>query len=317
MATVSRALHDAPDIGEETKRRVREAAKQLGYRPNRAGVRLRTGKTNVIALVLSAEAEVMNHTSRLIYSIANALRGTAYHLVVMPYFPDQDPMDPIRYIVETGSADGVILNQTRPNDPRIAYLADRGLPFATHGRTDMGLAHPYYDYDNEAFARLGVAGLAARGRRHLMLIPPPREHMYARHTALGFAEAAAAQGTSFEVAEEVTSDSGAEQIEAFVAARMAAPHRPDGLVMSSTTSAMAAIVGAEQQGLVLGRDFDVVSKEAIPMLRRFRRDLLIIPETVGKAGDFLARALIAAIERPDAPPEQGLEVPQAVEFPPG
>ncbi len=79
---------------------------------------------------------------------------------------------------------------------------------------------------------------------------------------------------------------------------------------------MAAIVGAEAQGLVLGRDFDVVSKEAIPMLRRFRRDLLIIPETVGKAGDFLARALIAAIERPDAPPEQGLEVPWAVEFPP-
>ena len=77
VATVSRALKDAPDIGEETKRRVRETAARLGYRPNRAGVRLRTGKTNVIALVLSTETDVMNHTSRLIYSIANALRGTA------------------------------------------------------------------------------------------------------------------------------------------------------------------------------------------------------------------------------------------------
>ncbi|MBC7479941.1 MAG: LacI family DNA-binding transcriptional regulator, partial [Pseudorhodobacter sp.] len=48
IATVSRALKDAPDIGEETKRRVRETAERLGYRPNRAGVRLRTGKTNVI-----------------------------------------------------------------------------------------------------------------------------------------------------------------------------------------------------------------------------------------------------------------------------
>ena len=60
IATVSRALKDAPDIGEETKKRVREAAKRLGYRPNRAGVRLRTGKTNVIALTLSTEADVMN-----------------------------------------------------------------------------------------------------------------------------------------------------------------------------------------------------------------------------------------------------------------
>ena len=59
IATVSRALKDAPDIGEETKRRVRETAERLGYRPNRAGVRLRTGKTNVIALVLSAEADVI------------------------------------------------------------------------------------------------------------------------------------------------------------------------------------------------------------------------------------------------------------------
>ena len=64
IATVSRALKDASDIGEDTKKRVRETAERLGYRPNRAGVRLRTGKTNVIALVLSTEADVMNHTSK-------------------------------------------------------------------------------------------------------------------------------------------------------------------------------------------------------------------------------------------------------------
>jgi len=84
VATVSRALHDAPDIGERTKERVREVAQELGYRPNRAGVRLRTGKTNVISLVLSTEEHVMNHTARLIYSIADALRGTPYHMIVTP-----------------------------------------------------------------------------------------------------------------------------------------------------------------------------------------------------------------------------------------
>jgi LacI family transcriptional regulator len=56
IATVSRALKDAPDIGEDTKRRVREEAARVGYRPNRAGVRLRTGKTNVIALIVSTQA---------------------------------------------------------------------------------------------------------------------------------------------------------------------------------------------------------------------------------------------------------------------
>jgi LacI family transcriptional regulator len=62
ITTVSRALKDAPDIGADTKERVRLIADQIGYQPNRAGVRLRTGKTNVIALVLSIEEELMGFT---------------------------------------------------------------------------------------------------------------------------------------------------------------------------------------------------------------------------------------------------------------
>lgn len=314
VATVSRALKDAPDIGEETKRRVRETAALLGYRPNRAGVRLRTGKTNVIALVLSTETDVMNHTSRLIYSIANALRGTAYHMVVMPFFPDQDPMEPIRYIVETESADGVILNQTKPDDPRIRYMRERGFPFATHGRTDMGIDHPYFDFDNEAFARLGVRALAERGRKRLLLIAPPRSHMYARHMVTGFSDEAALRGLPFELADKVNSDSGGEAIDDAVAARFAAPLPLDGILLGSTTAAMAAIAGAERTGRVLGRDFDVVAKEAIPLLRRFRRETIIIREDVGRAGEFLARALVAEIEKRVLEARQGLEEPGTIEW---
>ncbi len=314
VATVSRALKDAPDIGEETKRRVRETANLLGYRPNRAGVRLRTGKTNVIALVLSTETDVMNHTSRLIYSIANALRGTPYHLVVMPFFPDQDPMEPVRYIVETGSADGVILNQTKPDDPRVRYMRDRNVPFATHGRTDMGIDHPYFDFDNEAFARLAVRTFAERGRKRLLLIAPPRSHLYARHMTWGFSDEAALLGLPFELADKVTSDSGGEAVDEAVAARFSQPAPPDAILVGSTTAAMSSIAGAERTGRVLGRDFDVVAKEAIPLLRRFRRDTIIIREDVGRAGEFLARALVAEIEKRPLQARQGLEQPSKVEW---
>ncbi len=317
IATVSRALKDAPDIGEDTKRRVREMAARLGYRPNRAGVRLRTGKTNVIALVLSTEADVMNHTSRLIYSIANALRGTAYHMVVMPYFPDQDPLDPIRYLVETESADGIILNQTTPEDPRIRYLTDHGVPCATHGRTDMGIDHPYFDFDNEAFSRVAVRALAARGRKRLMLIAPPRSHLYSRHMTFGFSDEAALRDLRIEIASRFTSDSGGEAVEAAIARRFAAPDPPDGLLVGSTTAAMSAIAGAELAGAVLGQSFDVVAKEAIAVLRRFRRDIIIVREDVGRAGDFLAHAIVDAIEKRALDQRQGLEVPDRVEWGPG
>ncbi|NBZ87858.1 LacI family transcriptional regulator [Stagnihabitans tardus] len=309
VATVSRALKDAPDIGEETKKRVRAAAARLGYRPNRAGVRLRTGKTNVIALVLSPEADVMNHTSRLLYSIANELRGTAYHLVVMPFFADQDPMDPIRYVVETGSADGVILNQTKPDDPRVRYLAEHQFPFATHGRTDMGLEHPYFDFDNEAFGRLAAAELFSRGRKRLLLVPPPRSHCYAGHMITGFAEEAAARGVVFEVTDEVTSDSPAAQIEAALAARLKREPRIDGVVCGSTTSAMATVSAGEIAGREIGRDYDLAAKEAFRFLHRFRREILVMPEDVTRAGSFLARAVMAAIERRAPEESQGLETP--------
>jgi LacI family transcriptional regulator len=317
IATVSRALKDASDIGEDTKRRVRETAALLGYRPNRAGVRLRTGKTNVIALVLSTEADVMNHTSRLIYAIANALRGTTYHMVVMPYFPDQDPMEPIRYLVETESADGIILNQTKEDDPRIRYMHDHGFPFAAHGRTAMGIDHLYFDFDNEAFGRLGVRSLVGRSRKRLMLIAPPQAQMYARHMILGFSEEAALLGLPIELPDSVNSDSGGEAVEEAVRARFLRPDPPDGILVGSTTAGMAAIAGAEQTGRALGRDFDVVAKEAIALLRRFRRDIIIVREDVGRAGDFLAKALVAAIEKRDWDERHRLEVPTQVEFGPG
>jgi LacI family transcriptional regulator len=313
VATVGRALKDAPDIGEETKRRVRAVAESVGYRPNRAGVRLRTGKTNVIALVRSTEEDVMNHTSQMINAIAGALRGTAYHMILMPYFPQEDPMAPIRYVVETGSADGVIINQTRPDDPRVRYMQERGFPFATHGRTDMGLEHPYFDFDNEAFARIMVREMAARGRKRLALVAPPRGQSYSVHMIRGFTDEAARLGLEARVFDEVTSDTNALQVEAFSSRIFAAPNRPDGVLLGSATSSMAMVTGGEACGLVLGRDFDVGTKDSVRFLRRFRADMLVVHEDVGEAGDFLARAVMRAIDRRSPQePMQHLDVPVAI-----
>lgn len=302
IATVSRALKDAPDIGEETKRRVRETAERLGYRPNRAGVRLRTGKTNVIAVTLSTVSD-MSNPSQLIYSIADALRGTAYHLVVMPFFPDQDPMDPVRYVVETGSADGIVLNQTQPDDPRVRYLTQHDFPFATHGRTHMGLDHPYFDFDNEAYARVGVRALKRHGRQSLLLVRPPAGQSYAEHMRKGFCEEATAHGLRHEILEGATSDSPAEQVEAVVARRMASGPAVDGILTGSPSAAVAAVAGAEKAGRVIGRDFDIVAKEANSFLHRFRKEIIVVPEDMSRAGRFLARALMAAIEKRQ--PEEG------------
>ncbi len=314
VATVSRALSDAPDIGEATKARVRAAAMKLGYRPNRAGVRLRTGKTNVIALVISAESDVMNNTAKLLYAIADSLRGSSYHLVVMPYFPDQDPLDPVRYLVETGSADGIIFNQTKANDPRVAYLAQHHIPFATHGRSNMGIQHPYFDYDNHAFGIHAVQTLAARGCKHIFGIVPPQDQMYSQHMIAGLREGAQSAQITVELAEGFSSDTKGGVIEQMVTARWGQMPRPDAVVSSSTTGAMAAVGALERMGLRVGQDVQIASKEAIQFLHRFRREILVASEDVEQAGRSLARAVMDAIE--GRPPEAGqrLQVPQLSDF---
>ncbi len=313
VTTVSRALNDAPDIGRATKDKVRRVASEVGYRPNRAGVRLRTGKTNVISLVLSTEQHMVNHTAQLVYSISDTLRSTAYHMIVTPYARGDDPMEPIRYIVETGSADGVIINQVQPNDPRVRYMIEQGFPFATHGRTEAGMEHPYFDFDNAAFGSLALQELVARGRKHIGLIAPPREQNYSTHMVNGMLQAAQVEGVAAEVIEGVTSDAGFHEIEAAMTRVMRSGDAPDGIISASTAATMSAVAAVEASGFAVGRDVDLVGKEAIPFLEYFRKEIIVVREDVRQAGTFLARAVMQRIRDASAPPLQGMETPKVVQ----
>lgn len=51
-ATVSRGLQDHPAINKNTKKKIQEAAKQLGYRHNNFASNLRKQKTNTIGVIV-------------------------------------------------------------------------------------------------------------------------------------------------------------------------------------------------------------------------------------------------------------------------
>jgi LacI family transcriptional regulator len=295
VTTVSRALKDGPEIGQDTKERVRQIAKQVGYRPNRAGVRLRTGKTNVISLVLNTHEESMGLVSEMVYGITEALAGTSYHLVITSYALN-DPMEPIRYIVETRSADGVIISHTEEKDPRVAYLTEHNFPFATHGRTNMGIVHPWHDYDNEAYCYEAVKMLANRGRKCIALNGPPAHLLYAKHMRAGFERAIKEFGlTEFPWTPQ---DTGTN-VEAIYQLGLEAgqqAERPDGIVCNAPLSALALVSGLESAGLKIAKDIDIVTKRNSQLLAWFRKDLLTIGEDFRLAGHDLAKAVMARIE---------------------
>jgi LacI family transcriptional regulator len=313
VTTVSRALKDAPDIGEETKRRVQLVARQVGYRPNRAGVRLRTGKTNVISLVLNTEEQIMGFVSDIVYGISEVLADTPYHLIVTPYSHLKDPMEPVRYVVETGSADGIIISRTEPDDPRVRYMSERGFPFATHGRTDMGLVHPFHDFDNHAFALEAVRKLAALGRRKLALLAPPSTLTYHYHTVNGFSDGLVETGAAAIPFNSVSVDNSIDQVRTHTADLMRRKNRPDGIVCSAGAAALAVVGGIEDAGLTVGREVDVVSKQSTPLLHLFRPALFVVNENFRLAGSELARSVLGWINGAKPESLQSLTVPTMVE----
>lgn len=296
VTTVSRALKDGPEIGEETRRRVQLLASQIGYRPNRAGVRLRTGKTNVISLILNTHEEVMGMVSAMIYGVSEAIAATPYHLVVTPYSVTNDALAPVRYVVETGSADGIIISRTEPNDPRVRYLQARNFPFVTHGRTQLAMPHPYYDFDNAAFAELAVQRLASRGRSRIALLAPTPGLTFYQHMTSGFVEAVERRGLSEVAFRNVNLDSPLEEIHRRAAELAASPHCPDGIVCGGGVASIALVSGLEQAGRRLGHDIDVVTKQTSQLLQWYRPEMIIVNEDIRHAGRELARALMRAID---------------------
>lgn len=309
VPTVSRALGNAHDIGLATKALVNRIAEGIGYVPNRAGVRLRTGRTNVISLVIPAEGDVLNNASRLTSSIAQELRGTPFHLNILPSFPDEEPLRPIKYIVETRSADAVIFNMTEPEDKRVTYLMKHDFPFATHGRTKWSAQHAYYDYDNTAFTRLAMRRLAARGRKNILAILPPLNQNYAQDMASGLLLESQLLKLNYRISKNVDSDKSADDIRHWVTRRLEQSPDLDALICTSSKAAIAAIVAIENLGLELGTDIDVYGKEVVPILKMFRKNIIVQHEDIGAAGRHLANAVVQRLRDPDLPPLQHLEIP--------
>jgi LacI family transcriptional regulator len=285
-----------PSISEETRKRVHLAAQQAGYRPNRAGVRLRTGKTNVITVVLNAEHDATGSGffSDFLYGVSDGLKESQYHLVVTPYSL-HDPMEPIRYIIETGSADGVIFSRTEPEDARVRYLVENKMPFATHGRTATDIEHPFHDFDNEAFAFEAVRHLRDSGRSRLMLLAPPRGLTYYVHTNAGFEHGIAAFGGSVIPFSSMDIDSPLAALRAAAKAIAMQDGRPNGIVASSMSSSLAFAAGFKDAGLEIGKDFDVVTKHTTELIKLMHPGIISIPEDFRLAGFELAQMLIASI----------------------
>ncbi len=111
---------------------------------------------------------------------------TAYNLVVLVHTHDADPVESVRYFVEDAQVDGLIFAHTTPQDPRVHYLMEHGVPFVTHGRTKLKERHAYFDFDNYAMTKRAVERLVKKGRRRLAMVSSTPHLTCAEHFSGGF-----------------------------------------------------------------------------------------------------------------------------------
>ncbi|WP_299379140.1 substrate-binding domain-containing protein, partial [uncultured Kiloniella sp.] len=208
--------------------------------------------------------------------------------------------------------DAVIFNQVTPDDPRVAYLMEKGFPFVTHGRTQWSDQHPYCDFDNGAFARIAVRAFVDRGRKAIMLIAPPHDQNYAQNMIRGAREMAAELGVSMTILPGATSDDTSDKIETALQEYLATGMAIDGVICPSSNSSLAAVSGVEDAGLVIGETVDICAKEVTPILKRIRKTIMTVTEDVAASGAFMARAAIQRIKEPTSNPMHRLDVPTDV-----
>jgi LacI family transcriptional regulator len=83
LATVSRALAGSPILLPQTRDKVLEAARDCNYVRDRAAVRLKTGKTHVLAFVMDRFDASQPGFKDLLLGLGDAIAGTDYPLIVL------------------------------------------------------------------------------------------------------------------------------------------------------------------------------------------------------------------------------------------
>jgi LacI family transcriptional regulator len=309
LSTVSLSLRGGTTLKQETRDRVAEAAQRLGYVPDRAGVRLRTGKTNVIALVLDGAEDSIDFARQMIQGIGQAIKGTRYHLTVVPEFERHLSADTIRYILDNRTADGVIITHTGPRDQRVQMMIDAGFPFVSHGRTEFYTPHAFHDFHAELFAAMAVERLAGKGCRKLMLVIGDDSTTNYHNIVTSFRRATARAGMEGVVLENTRGITPAamRQVGLDLARRA---DRPDGMICDSEMRTIALLGGLQEGGLMLGRDLHLVYKQTSGILPALFPALDSIREDVFAAGTELTRLLLQRIEGADPASLQSLAEPQ-------
>jgi LacI family transcriptional regulator len=192
--TVSRALNPATEalVRDETVRRVRQVAEELGYRPNPLARGLKTNRSYTIGVIVP---DIQNPLfPPIIRGLDDRLGQAGY----TPLIANTDN-DPARERVDfdamrTRAVDGFITATARLDHELLDEIAGVGVPLVLVNRRVEDGSLPSATADDRAGVRLAVEHLIELGHTRIAHLGGPQEVSTGHQRCEGFREAMEAAG---------------------------------------------------------------------------------------------------------------------------
>ncbi|WP_117189993.1 LacI family DNA-binding transcriptional regulator [Rhizobium terrae] len=298
IGTVSRALNGKPDVNEETRRRVLEAAEQLGYVANQSGRALRKGSTGVIGFMMQTGREITGQGDIFFMSVFDGVQTVlARHkldLVALLCSSEEDPDDYLKRMVARGFADGIILSATRRHDARFEFLARHSIPFITLGRSLTDVGQPWIDLDFEGMAEMSIERLARAGHSRIGFVWPHGDLNLGYVFIERCREALARHGLT--LAEECIFRANPNEAGGYAVARQIkdSAKPPTAIILVNETLVTGLYHGLEEVGLRPGPDIAIIGRRS-PQARFLSPSLTGFELSLRDLGIALAESLLSAM----------------------
>ncbi|WP_246688876.1 LacI family DNA-binding transcriptional regulator [Mesorhizobium sp. WSM4310] len=304
MTTVSRALKDGPEVHPSTMARVKEVARRVGYVPNHHGRALKTGRTLTLTAVLPMETrDYLSDLAKLplIEGMTLAARQAGYSLSIYSTTPHDDPVESVQRLLQARSADGLIITRMVSDDPRVKLLLDERIPFVAFGRTDLDIAYPYVDIDNEQIAYEATRRLMDKDcqRIALQLLVPEDQASVMRLAGYGraMAEAGIPLDPSLIGHGTLTMESSAAWFDRL----LASSDPPTGLACANELGLLGALHALGRRGLTPGRDVHIVTRDNTRLSRFLPAKIGVHSVDMANVGHKLIEVLASRIANPLGP----------------
>ena len=265
QSAVSRAYTPGASVSDDTRARVMDAARQLGYRPNAIARSLITKRSRIIGVVMS---QLDNQFYPLVLEkLSQRLRRDGYHVLL--FITARDESDGVLAEILQYQVDGIIMASTVLSSALARDCARAGSPVVLFNRMTKRVAnedHPAsaVTSDNETGGRMAARHLVAGGHQRIAYIAGLEESSTNLDRERGFRHELALLGTRMHArAVGNYSYEGAQ-----LAAREmfgSSIHRPDAVFVGSDQMAMAVMdVLRTELGLRIPDDVSVVGFDNVP-----------------------------------------------------